>query len=84
MAAGETKEQRKQARAKVGKLRHQIVNKKTEERYHESYEKFRRFHQLEFSFTMPDYQVFDDMVAEYIEDMIFGKIENPRAMPTTP
>ena len=69
IAAGNTKEQRKKAREKVGKLRRQIVNKRTEERYYESYEKFLRFHHLEFGFPMPDFQVFDDMVAEYIEEL---------------
>ena len=67
VAAGGDKEQRRKEREKIGKLRSQVVSNKTEERYQESYARFRLFHHLEFSFAMPDFTVFDDMVAEYIE-----------------
>ena len=69
IAAGVDKESRRKAREGFGKLRSQVVSMKTEERYAESYAKFREFHQLEHSFALPDFTVFDDMVAEYVEHL---------------
>ena len=69
ISAGDTKEQRRKEREKLGKLRHQVVSAKTEERYRENYERFLRFHSLQFSFCMPDFRVFDDMVAEFVEEL---------------
>ena len=67
--AGASKEQRKTERKKIGKLRNQVISSKTEERYSQCFRAFCRFHNLPQSFAVPDGQVFDDMVSEYIESL---------------
>ena len=62
-----TKESRAQARKTVGKLRHQVLSSRSEERYRECFTEFRKFHQLSASFVLPDFDEFDEMVAEYVE-----------------
>eukprot|EP00438_Fugacium_kawagutii_P014155 Skav213268 [mRNA] locus=scaffold2944:31681:35312:+ [translate_table: standard] len=64
VAAGLQRERRK-----LGALRHQVVAAKTEERYIACFENFLKFHRLQKSFTLPSFEAFDDMVAEYIESL---------------
>ena len=62
-----TKESRARARRAVGKLRHQVLSSKSEERYAVCFRAFCSFHQLTPSFTLPEFEEFDEMVSEYIE-----------------
>ena len=61
------KESRAHARRTVGKLRHQVLSSRSEERPKECFTEFRRFHQLPASFVLPEFEEFDEMVAEYVE-----------------
>lgn len=69
IAAGLTKEERKRQRKQIGKLRHQVVRQKTEERYQLCFTEFRAFHNLGRNFSLPPLPVFDDMVSEYVEHL---------------
>ena len=62
-----TKMGRAAARKRSGKLRHQVISEQTERRYEVAYEKFLKFHRLEKFFSLPTFEEFDDMVAEYVE-----------------
>ena len=62
-----TKESRARARKSIGKLRHQVLSKKTEERYAAAFTAFRQFHKLACNFAIHNFEEFDDVVAEYIE-----------------
>eukprot|EP00435_Cladocopium_sp_Y103_P072274 s233_g39.t1 len=63
----QTKESRAQARKALGKLKHQVLSAKSEDRYRECFTAFRNFQRLPESFTLPDFEEFDEMVAEFIE-----------------
>lgn len=67
ITAAQTKELRKKERQKVGRLRHQVVAKRTEDRYHTAFQSFCRFHGLDTSFGLPAHDEFDDMASDYIE-----------------
>ena len=69
IAAGTSKEQRKESRKKIGPLRRQVVSSKTEDRYKESFRKFCQFHHFAINFSIPQGPVFDDLVSEYIEHL---------------
>ena len=69
IAAGLSKEERKRQRGNIGKLRHQVISQKTEDRYQQCFTEFWEFHRLSFSFALPPLPVFDDMVAEYVEHL---------------
>ena len=78
IVAKHTKEERKIERKKIGKLKAQVIAKKTEERYEDCFTEFRRYHGLKLDFVMPSAQLFDDMVAEYVEWM--WKQGEPKSM----
>ena len=67
IAAQPTKEQRRKERAKIGKLRNQVVTSKTEERYKESFRAFCSYHRLSWSSQLPGGPATDDLVSEFIE-----------------
>ena len=67
IAAAATKDSRKRDRQKIGPLKHQVIAAKTEERYEECFAAFLRFHRLQKNFALPAFEVFDDMVAEFVE-----------------
>ena len=67
IAAAATKDSRKRERQKIGPLKHQVIAAKTEERYEKCFAAFLRFHRLQKNFALPAFEVFDDMVAEFVE-----------------
>ena len=67
VSAQGTRMGRAAARKEIGKLRHQVVSKKTEARYEQAYKEFLQFHKLEKYFTLPPFEILDDMVAEFVE-----------------
>ena len=69
IAAGLSQEDRKRQRAQIGKLRHQVISRKTEDRYQQCFNEFRMFHNFNLNFVLPPLPVFDDMVSEYIEHL---------------
>ena len=69
MAGQGDKGRRKAERQRLGKLRQLVVSSKTEDRYRDSFDKFREFHKFDEHFALPEWTVFDDMVAEYIESL---------------
>ena len=69
IAAGVSQEDRKRQRARIGKLRHQVISRKTEDRYQQCFNEFRMFHNFNLNFVLPLLPVFDDMVSEYIEHL---------------
>lgn len=58
---------RKQERQKVGSLSSFVVQDKTRERYKAAFQAFLQFHQLTQRFHLPEFDEFDNLVAEYIE-----------------
>eukprot|EP00438_Fugacium_kawagutii_P016319 Skav222801 [mRNA] locus=scaffold1419:399983:408357:+ [translate_table: standard] len=64
---GATKAARQQERSKVGKLSSLVVQDKTRLRYAEAYQSFLLFHRLSPSFALPEFDEFDNLVAEYVE-----------------
>ena len=69
IAAKVSKEQRKEERKKIGRLRHQVVSSKTEERYERMFHQFLQFQGLTRHFVMPATPIFDDMVSEFVEHL---------------
>ena len=69
IAAKVSKEQRKRERKKIGRLRHQVISSKTEERYEKMFHQFLQFHALGRNFSMPSTPIFDDMVSEFVEHL---------------
>ena len=69
---GHTKEERKNERSKVGRLRHQIISVTTEERYKDAFAEFRHSCGLSPHFTLPAFDEFDLLVGEYVEDLWEG------------
>lgn len=67
IAAASSKQERQRERRRIGPLKHQVIAPKTEERYQSCFESFLRFHRLQRNFSVPSSEVFDDMVAEFIE-----------------
>ena len=67
--SGHTKEERKQERKKVGRLRNQIVTQGTEARYKDTFEEFMTFHSLQTGFTITSMVQFDELVGEYVEEL---------------
>lgn len=65
--AATSKEARKKERQQIGKLRHQVVNQKTEDRYEERFNRFCKYHKLPRSCSLSGDQATDEMVAEFIE-----------------
>jgi integrase len=64
-----TKESRRAERQKVGSLSSLVVQPKTKNRYAESFRKFCEFHELVESFPLPEFHIFDEWVADYVEQL---------------
>ena len=69
IAAGASKQDRQRERRKMGPLKNQVVAAKTEARYSSCFDDFLKFHKLQRNFALPSTEVFDDMVAEFIESL---------------
>ena len=67
IAASTSKEQRKKDRQQIGRLRNQVVNPKTEDRYLECFNRFCQYHRLPRSCELPGSQATDELVSEFIE-----------------
>eukprot|EP00435_Cladocopium_sp_Y103_P030320 s1304_g7.t1 len=69
-AAGRpTQASRRAERQKVGSLSKLVIQPKTHKRYEASYEEFCKFHQLDKNFSLPEFHLFDEWVADFVEHL---------------
>ena len=64
---GSSQQHRRVERRKIGPLSKHLLQTKTHARYMECFDAFRRFHRLHAEFSLPEANVFDEMVGEYVE-----------------
>ena len=64
-----TKQSRKNERRKVGALSALVVQPRTQKRYHNAFKQFCQFHNLSEAFVLPDFHLFDEWVADYVEQL---------------
>lgn len=62
-----TKQQRRDEREKVGKLRKLVVSQVTEDRYRSAFREFMHFHQLHDDFVIEPFNIFDEVVGEFMK-----------------
>ena len=66
---GPTKASRKVERSRIGKLSELVVQPKTKLRYDQAFSSFCSFHNLAKDFRLPEFHLFDDWVADYVEQL---------------
>ena len=64
-----TKASRKVERARIGRLSQLVVQPKTKQRYEEAFSSFCKFHHLSQGFQLPQFHIFDEWVADYVEQL---------------
>lgn len=66
---GSTALERQAQRRKIGALSRQVIQDKTRNRYHQMFQRFRRFHRWAEDFQVPAPEEFDIQVSQFVEHL---------------
>lgn len=66
---GSTALERQAQRRKIGALSRQVIQDKTRNRYHQMFQRFRRFHRWAEDFSVPAPEEFDMQVSQFVEHL---------------